>query len=130
MSMLDDMMNAAGGGGLDLNALAGQLAGGNLQAILGQLEQGGLGHIVQSWMSSGANLPISHHQLQAVLGSDMVRNLAASAGIDPSQVANLLPHVVDHLTPNGQMPGNLDDVLGQLGGNSGLGAMLGGLLNR
>jgi uncharacterized protein YidB (DUF937 family) len=43
-----------------------------------------------------------------VLGSDAVKQLAAKAGISPevagSSLAQLLPTLIDKLTPNGQMP--------------------------
>jgi uncharacterized protein YidB (DUF937 family) len=59
-----------------------------------------------------------------VLGSDAVTNLAAKAGVQPDQVAGLLsqilPHVVNAATPNGEVPAegqlNSTTVLGALGG--------------
>jgi uncharacterized protein YidB (DUF937 family) len=53
-------------------------------------------------------LPISADQIQHVLGSEQVKELAAKAGISPdaasSHLAQLLPMLIDKLTPNGQLP--------------------------
>ena len=61
-----------------------------------------------SWVGTGQNLPISAEQIQHVLGSEQVKELAAKAGISPeaasSHLAQLLPMLVDKLTPNGQVP--------------------------
>lgn len=50
-------------------------------------------------------MPITADQITHVLGSDAVKNLAAKAGISPdqagSQLASLLPGLIDKLTPNG-----------------------------
>jgi uncharacterized protein YidB (DUF937 family) len=131
MSLLNDFINAAGGGGgiaADLEQLTGHLGNGGLQAMLGQFEQGGLGQVAQSWIGNGANLPVSTEQLQAVLGSEKVTALAQSLGIDTSQVAAALPGLVDHLTPGGQLPlGNIEDMLGQAVNSGALGNLLGGL---
>jgi uncharacterized protein YidB (DUF937 family) len=68
----------------------------------------GLGEVASSWVGSGQNLPISADQIQQVLGSEQVRQLAAKAGISPdvaeSSLAHLLPTLIDKLTPNGQAP--------------------------
>ncbi len=63
----------------------------------------GLGDVAASWVGKGENLPISGDQLQSVLGSDMVSGLAAKFGISQEQIAQMLPQVVDQLTPNGQV---------------------------
>jgi uncharacterized protein YidB (DUF937 family) len=59
-------------------------------------------------VGTGQNLPISTDQLQHVLGSEQVKQLAAQAGISPetasSHLTQLLPMLIDKLTPNGQVP--------------------------
>ena len=78
---------------------------GGLDGLVQSFQQKGLGDVVSSWVSSGQNLPISADQITHVLGSDAVKNLAAKAGISPdqagSQLASLLPGLIDKLTPNG-----------------------------
>jgi uncharacterized protein YidB (DUF937 family) len=81
---------------------------GGISGLIQQFHDKGLGGCVASWVSTGQNLPISADQIQHVLGSEQVKELAAKAGISPDAVsahlAQLLPLVVDKLTPNGQVP--------------------------
>jgi uncharacterized protein YidB (DUF937 family) len=81
---------------------------GGLSGLVQQFHDKGLGSLVGSWVGTGQNLPISADQIQHVLGSDQVKELAAKAGISPeaasSHLAQLLPMLVDKLTPNGQVP--------------------------
>jgi uncharacterized protein YidB (DUF937 family) len=80
---------------------------GGLSGLVQQFHDKGLGSLVSSWVSTGQNLPISADQIQHALGSDQVKELAAKAGISPeaasSHLAQLLPMLVDKLTPNGQV---------------------------
>ncbi len=82
---------------------------GGLDGVLQSLRQGGLSEAVSSWVGTGANAPLSAGQLQNVLGSGgVVSELASKLGISPdtaaSQLSQLLPGIVDHLTPNGEVP--------------------------
>ena len=83
---------------------------GGLAGLVQRFESQGLGHLISSWIGPGANLPISVDQLQSVLGSDALKSMGARAGIPADQVApaltQLLPHMVDHLTPSGEIPGS------------------------
>jgi uncharacterized protein YidB (DUF937 family) len=83
-------------------------SGNGLSGLLQQLTASGLGPQVQSWLGSGANLPVNAGQIQQALGSDKIQQLAQQYGIDPSAVAtaiaHLIPGAVDHLTPGGQIP--------------------------
>jgi uncharacterized protein YidB (DUF937 family) len=71
-------------------------------------QEKGLGGIVSSWISTGQNLPISADQLQNVVQGGALQNMASQSGMDMSQLTSvfsqLLPNVVDKLTPNGQVP--------------------------
>jgi uncharacterized protein YidB (DUF937 family) len=86
---------------------------GGLGGLVQAFEQGGLGSVVSSWVSTGQNLPISAEQIKAVLGGGKLQEIASQLGVSTEQasgsLAELLPKVVDHLTPNGQLPesGNL-----------------------
>ena len=94
--------------------------GGGLGNLIQNFQQNGLGDIVNSWVSTGENRSISPEQIQQGLGSDTLQRLAAQAGLSPqsagSQLANLLPNLVDKLTPGGEIPegGALEQVLGVL----------------
>ncbi len=123
MGLLDSVVGAlAGGQGGGNNALLDvvmQLINqqpGGLAGLVQSFQQGGLGDIVNSWVSTGQNLPVSGEQLQAVLGGGTLQNIAAQLGVSNGEaaggLASILPQVVDQLTPNGQMPqGN--DLLAQ-----------------
>lgn len=88
--------------------LSNSAANGGLAGLVQQFQNGGLGHIINSWVGTGQNLPISTAQLQQVLGNEKLAALAKSVGLQPADVAThltqLLPHLVDHLTPQGQVP--------------------------
>jgi uncharacterized protein YidB (DUF937 family) len=99
-------------------------AAGGLGALLDKFRQGGLGDVAGSWVSPGQNLPVSPDQVQDVLGSDLLGQLASQLGISPqdagAQLSQWLPQVVDQLTPAGQVPTEAD-----LGGFGDIGAILG-----
>lgn len=80
---------------------------GGLAGLVQSFEQKGMGGVVQSWISNGPNPPVSADQVTNVLGSDAIKNMAAKAGISPdqagSQLAALLPSLIDKLTPNGHV---------------------------
>lgn len=124
---------APAGAGAAANPLTGLLgAMGSVDGLMGlvaKFKQAGLGAIVESWISTGPNLPISADQLKNVLGADAVGGMAQQAGVGvPDLLASLaqtLPMIVDQLTPGGQLPTdgqlspaamkNLAGMLGQLG---------------
>ena len=68
----------------------------------------GLNDVMSSWVSTGQNLPISGKQIQDVLGSDLIQQFAKKLGASNQDVsgglANLLPGLIDKLTPTGQLP--------------------------
>ena len=81
---------------------------GGLGGLVQSFQQGGLAEIVNSWVSTGQNLPISAEQIQSVLGGSTLQDLAAKLGMSNEQIsgglAAMLPQVVDQLTPNGEVP--------------------------
>src|SRR6266436_917735 len=94
-----------------LPAVLGEVMGtgsqGSLNAIVAKLEQAGFGDQVKSWIGTGQNLPITAEQLQQVLGSDTVKQLAARFNIPVDQLAQVLaqqlPKAVDHASPDGKL---------------------------
>jgi uncharacterized protein YidB (DUF937 family) len=105
---------------------------GGLNGLIEKFKAGGAGDIIGSWVGTGENQPISPDTLTNVLGSDTVGALASKVGVDPSQVsgilAQVLPHVVNGATPNGEVPaggqldtsnvlGTLTQLAGMFGGN-------------
>ncbi len=81
---------------------------GGLSGLVQAFQKNGLGDIVNSWVGTGKNLPISPEQIQQGLGGDLLKQLASQAGLSPEaaggQLASLLPGLIDKLTPDGNMP--------------------------
>ncbi|MBI5333947.1 MAG: DUF937 domain-containing protein [Burkholderiales bacterium] len=116
-----------------LGGLLGSGQGGGLAALVSAFEQQGLGGVIASWIGTGQNQAISAEQIQAVLGSEQVQALAQKLGFSTqdvaAQLAQLLPQVVDRLTPDGTLPqgggpggvagGALGSLPGMLGGARG-----------
>jgi uncharacterized protein YidB (DUF937 family) len=91
-----------------LSEVLGNASQGGLSAIVARLQQAGFGDQVRSWIGNGQNLPITAEQLQQVLGSDTVKQLAARFNIPVDQLAKVLaqqlPTAVDHASPDGKLP--------------------------
>jgi uncharacterized protein YidB (DUF937 family) len=86
---------------------AGGLLGG-LGGLLDKLQKGGLGDVANSWIGSEQNRPVSPKQLSPALGSDIIKALAQRSGLSEEeltkQLSQILPGVVDKLTPAGRLP--------------------------
>jgi hypothetical protein len=65
-----------------------------LQGLVQQFTQGGLGEVVQSWVGTGQNLPISGEQIAKVLGNGQLAQLAQQFGLNPDTVAAQLAQVL------------------------------------
>ena len=138
-SVIGALANSGGGmqqpqhqaGGISpalINAVIGMLAngsqgggGGGLGDLVSKFQQNGMGDVIGSWIGTGANQPINGDQLGGVLGRDTVGGLANSTGMSQGdvlgQLAQVLPGLIDHLTPQGQAPqgglGGVADILAQ-----------------
>jgi uncharacterized protein YidB (DUF937 family) len=137
MGLLDGMIGqllggAAPQGGAQTNLLSSllqtvQSQPGGLGGLVQQFNSAGLGNVVQSWIGTGQNMPISPQQIQQALGDPRIQQLAQSAGISPQEVSShlstMLPQLVDKLTPNGQLPSGdlMQHLQGLLGGLGNLG---------
>ncbi|AFH47763.1 Ribosomal protein P2 [Ignavibacterium album JCM 16511] len=119
MDILNTIQSALGGGDKkdDLMSTVMELLGGQggLQNLISQFDSKGLGDIIGSWVSTGQNKSISPDQIKNVFGSDTLSGIASKLGVNVNelsgQLSNLLPDVVDKLTPNGKVPEG--DILGQ-----------------
>ena len=117
-------LDGSGAGGGDLaGAISGLVGGhGGLEGLVGQLTRGGLGDAVNSWVGTGPNQHVAPEHLGAALGQDKINALAKQSGLPVETLlpilASALPHIVDALTPNGQVPS----------GNATAGVDIGGIL--
>lgn len=85
---------------------------GGMEGLKNKFEKEGAGSIVQSWISTGPNLPITNEQIQKVMGNQFVQDMAKKMGVDPAtatqKITQMLPTIIDKLSPNGKLPENLD----------------------
>ncbi len=115
MGLLDSIFNKVLGGGGAQSNLVNEVMGllnnqqtGGITGLIDKFSGKGLGDIVNSWVGTGQNLPVTPQQIQQVLGNDTIKQFASKMGIHSDQVtqqlSTILPKVVDKLTPNGQIP--------------------------
>ncbi len=119
MGLFDELVGKAsgmlGGGEGEQSGLVGgvmeMLANketGGLGGLVQSFQEKGLGGVISSWVGTGENLPVSAEQIQQVLGSDTLQNLAAKSGIAPEELsgklAEFLPGIIDKMTPDGTVP--------------------------
>ena len=90
---------------------------GGLEGILGKFREGGLSQQADSWVGTGENMNISPDQLQQVFGSSTISDLASRLGKSEqqagSEMAQLLPELINHLTREGQVPENSNEEIAQ-----------------
>src|SRR5262245_49972062 len=105
------MLTRQGGGGLGSGFGAGPAApsgGGGLGDLIEQFRRQGYGAQADSWVGRGNNMPISPDILAQVFGRDELSRIAAQAGVSEEDasagLSELLPDVVDRMTPEGRMP--------------------------
>jgi uncharacterized protein YidB (DUF937 family) len=119
------------GGGLNaqlINAAIGMLSNdggqGGLGGLAAKFQQAGLGDAMGSWIGTGDNHAVSGDQMTSALGHDTISDIASKLGMSngdaAGQLSQILPGLINHLTPNGQAPagglGNAGDLMGMLGG--------------
>jgi uncharacterized protein YidB (DUF937 family) len=106
--ILGQVLGGAMGGGRGGGGLGG------LGAILGQLQRSGFGEQASSWVGTGRNLPLPPGALEQIFGAGGLAEIARRAGLTQEETAQglsqLMPEVVDRVTPNGDVPGD-DDLL-------------------
>lgn len=143
MSMINQILGAAIGSAMGgrnspnaalVNMVLGMLGGGQqapsglqggLGALVQQFAQAGLGDVANSWVGTGQNMSITPQQLQQAFGQQQVQHMAQNSGMGQDDMlqslSQLLPGLVDHLTPQGRVPqqdslqGAIGALLGQLG---------------
>jgi uncharacterized protein YidB (DUF937 family) len=110
MGLFDGVLGGVVGAGMVsvVNSLLEQHGG--VQGVVTEFESKGLGGTVRSWVSTGANQPISAEQINKALGPDLLQQLSAKSGLPVQDLAQklsqVLPQVIDKLTPDGTIPKN------------------------
>jgi uncharacterized protein YidB (DUF937 family) len=81
---------------------------GGVQGVVNQLRTSGLGPTVNSWIADGPNELVSAGEVHKAFGEQTINELAAKSGLTTQELtaklAQVLPHAVDALTPDGQVP--------------------------
>jgi len=131
MGLLDDVVGAAlgkSGSGLSspiamalMALLASRMSAsaqtpqgslGGLGALIDRFRNNGFEDAINSWIGTGQNQAISPGQLRQALGQETVEDLSQRTGLPHgdllSQLSNILPGVVDRLTPNGRLPSDAE----------------------
>ena len=132
MTLLDSLLSGLAGASAGPNSpaanplvniaiqmLTSRGATGGLSSLIEQFQRAGLGPQMDSWISTGQNLPISPDQLLQALGPGQVQQMAAGSGLDVEQLsgglAGVLPQLIDRLTPSGALPASgVEDALADL----------------
>lgn len=118
MGLLDGLLGQLGGlfggGAQQKNLVNGVLemlnrpGAGGLADIVKGFESSGLSELVQSWVSTDKNLPATAQHIEQGLGLEKITALAQSVGLSPDVVktnlATVLPQLIDQLTPDGVVP--------------------------
>ncbi len=123
---------APGGGGL--GGMLGQILGGGagtggaaggLGGLLAQLQRSGFGDQADSWVGRGENKPIPPEAMRQIFGHDGLQEISRRAGVSEDEASHglsqLLPEVVDRVTPDGDVPdfnsltNSVDDLTRRLG---------------
>jgi len=127
---------ALGGGGLRGGYGRGGGLGGNRMALLAMMlplvmrwvqRSGGVGNVMQrvqqqgygrhasSWIGTGENEPIGREAVQDLVDRQEIAQLSQQLGVGEDEVeegfAEILPEMVNHLSPDGHLPDNADHVL-------------------
>jgi uncharacterized protein YidB (DUF937 family) len=89
---------------------------GGLEGLIQAFNQKGLGEVISSWVGTGSNAPITPEQIQEVLGSDVIQQPSEKSGISidaaKAQLTELLPSLIDKITPEGDLLSKGMEILG------------------
>ena len=121
---------SSGGGGSSMAGMAGLAAAmapmvggflksGGLDKLLSGFKEEGMEKEAASWVGTGTNEPISAKQVEQVVDSDKIDEVATELGVSHDQAATVLadviPGVVDAVTPAGQVP-STEELAAKIGG--------------
>jgi uncharacterized protein YidB (DUF937 family) len=121
MGLLDELTSQVlGGGGATAGgaapstaniaeAVLGMMQGhGGLGGLAQVFQQKGLGDMMNQWVSTGPNPPMTADQAHTVFGPSQIGEIARKLGINPQMaaaaIAAVLPMIIDHMTPHGRLP--------------------------
>lgn len=110
MALIDDLIDGV------VNSVAGDKApaftdffktNGGLSGLAQKFQNGGANELFDSWVGTGENALINPDQIDKILGSGPIHDLAAKLGVDTKQasdyISTKLPELVDRLTPDAKI---------------------------
>jgi uncharacterized protein YidB (DUF937 family) len=96
-------------GGQATGSAEGENPAGGLGGLVDAFKKAGLGQKADSWVGTGANEPVAPAEVEKGVGRDIVDDLAAQTGMSRDELlkrlSEVLPGMVDKMTPNGRVPG-------------------------
>ena len=108
---------AQGGSQMIQMALQMLQQNGGIEGLLAKFQQAGMGQQAQSWIGTEQNMPISPDALSQIFGQGQLGQIAQQLGMSHQQAADglaqTLPQVVDHMTPEGRIPDDHNDLVAQ-----------------
>lgn len=88
---------------------------GGIGAVLERFRNKGYSQQAASWVSTGPNEALAPQAVTDVVGMDELSRLSQQLGVSQEEVssgmAQILPEMVNHLTPQGGVPDDGDDLL-------------------
>ena len=102
-----------------LSLIADNGQAGGLSGLVERFQEAGLGNVISSWIGTGENVPITAGQVHQVLDEGYLRQISEETGLTETdtaqQLSEMLPDLVDKLTPAGHVPqgglGNMSALL-------------------
>ena len=88
---------------------------GGLGAVLKRVQDRGYSRQANSWVSTGDNQHLEPQAMDEIVGTEEISRLSQQLGVPQEEVkqgfAEILPEMVNQLTPEGQVRPEADDVL-------------------
>jgi uncharacterized protein YidB (DUF937 family) len=98
-----------------LGVLIFDRSSGGFEGFVSRFQSASLGHLIHSWIANGPNQSISAIQVEQTFGLPTIKGLARS--LDWSKettcqaISQVLPELVDELTPGGALPSEVPEPL-------------------
>jgi uncharacterized protein YidB (DUF937 family) len=121
LSGLTGGSGGAGGGGMGNILLQLGLSmiqqNGGLGGVLSKFRENGMGAQADSWVGTGQNMNVAPNQLEQIFGSGALSEIANKLGMSQDQagsaMSQVLPELINQLTPQGQVTPDSENSLAE-----------------
>jgi uncharacterized protein YidB (DUF937 family) len=90
------------------NMQSGNSGSGGLGDLVDSFKKAGLGQKADSWVGTGQNEQVSPTEVEKGVGGDVIDELARQTGVSREELlkrlSDVLPGMVDKMTPSGRLP--------------------------